>query len=142
MPDNKRKDREMRRMTRAKFLLPWVLLAWLFSTTVVLASPCCEVGELLPHTHEGTGVVDLHGAGLHEEVPFAPPCEHMVNADRNQAISGSVSFLAFPGHSHAVVPNVQPILNSRAALLAILASTPPPHTAHQSVYLRTSRLRI
>ena len=142
MSDNKRKDREMRRMARAKFLLPWVLLAWLFSTTVVLASPCCEVGELLPHTHGGTGVVDLHGAGLHEGMPVAPPCEHMVNADRNQSILSPTSLLIFSGHNHAVVAHVQPIMNSRSAVPTILASTPPPHTAHQSVYLRTSRLRI
>lgn len=142
LPDNERQYREMTRMLRAKCLLPWVLLAWLFSTTVVLASPCCEVGELLPHAHGGTAVVGMHEVGLHEEMPVAPPCEHMVNADRNQSILSSTSLLTLSGHHHVVVAHVQPILNSRAALPAILASTPPPHTAHQSVYLRTSRLRI
>lgn len=142
LPDNEWQCREMRRMVPAKFLLPWVLLAWVFSTTVVLASPCCEVGELLPHAHGGMGVVFVHDVGLHEEVPFAPPCEHMVNTDRNPAVSGSASFLVFPGHSHVVAGHVQPMVTSRAALPAILASTPPPHSAHQSVYLRTSRLRI
>jgi hypothetical protein len=122
----------------AKRFAPWVAMAWLFASSVLLLQPCCEVLAAPVHGHVHSQA-DMHG-GQHGAIPA--PCDHLLDADLdsgllpNKASSDAPNLGVIPAYGMPL-PSHTPDGERQPAFRPDSSPPNPP-----AVFLTTQRFRI